>query len=252
MPLYRDEAVVLRVHKLGEADRIVTLLTRRHGRVRAVGKGVRRTSSRFGARLEPGSHIDVQLYTRLAPDQRSPGAQRGLDVVQQTESIGAYGAQVALDYPRWTAVSAICETAERLTDENEPALRLHLLVVGALKSLAARDHDPGLVLDAFFVRAASLSGWEPALAECATCGRPGPHAAFNVAAGGAVCPECRPPGSARPEPASVTLMSALLHGDWAVADVASQSARREASGLIAAHLQWHLERGLRSLPLVDR
>jgi len=58
MPLYRDEAVVLRVHKLGEADRIVTLLTRRHGRVRAVGKGVRRTSSRFGARLEPGSHID--------------------------------------------------------------------------------------------------------------------------------------------------------------------------------------------------
>jgi len=252
MPLYRDEAVVLRVHKLGEADRIVTLLTRRHGRVRAVGKGVRRTSSRFGARLEPGSHIDVQLYTRLAPDQRSPGAQRGLDVVQQTESIGAYGAQVALDYPRWTAVSAICETAERLTDENEPALRLHLLVVGALKSLAARDQDPGLVLDAFFVRAASLSGWEPALAECATCGRPGPHAAFNVAAGGAVCPECRPPGSARPEPASVTLMSALLHGDWAVADIASQSARREASGLIAAHLQWHLERGLRSLPLVDR
>jgi DNA repair protein RecO (recombination protein O) len=65
MPLYRDEAVVLRVHKLGEADRIVTLLTRRHGRVRAVGKGVRRTNSRFGARLEPGSHIDVQLYSRL-------------------------------------------------------------------------------------------------------------------------------------------------------------------------------------------
>ena len=54
MPLYRDEAVVLRVHKLGEADRIVTLLTRRHGRVRAVGKGVRRTTSKFGARLDAG------------------------------------------------------------------------------------------------------------------------------------------------------------------------------------------------------
>jgi DNA repair protein RecO (recombination protein O) len=252
MPLYRDEAVVLRVHKLGEADRIVTLLTRRHGRVRAVGKGVRRTSSRFGARLEPGSHIDVQLYTRLAPDQRSPGAQRGLDVVQQTESIGAYGARVALDYPRWTAVSAICESAERLTDENEPALRLYLLVVGALKSLASREHDPGLVLDAFFIRAASLSGWEPALAGCATCSRPGPHAAFNAAAGGAVCADCRPPGSARPDPSSLTLLGALLHGDWTVADAAPGSARREASGLIAAQLQWHLERGLRSLPLVDR
>ena len=252
MPLYRDEAVVLRVHKLGEADRIVTLLTRRHGRVRAVGKGVRRTSSKFGARLEPGSHIDVQLYTRLVGDQQPPGGRRGLDVVQQTDSIGAYGAQLALDYPRWTAVSAICETAERLTDEGEPALRLFLLVVGALRALVAREHDPGLVLDAFFLRAAALSGWQPALAECATCSAPGPHAAFHVAAGGAVCPQCRPPGAARPQPDTIALMTALLGGDWAGADASGGAARREASGLVAAHLQWHLERGLRSLPLVDR
>src|SRR5437773_11058094 len=102
VPLYRDEAVVLRVHKLGEADRIVTLLTRRHGRVRAVGKGVRRTTSRFGARLEPGSHIDVQLYSRLPEGQASPGGRRALDVVQQTESLGAFGAQMANDYARWT------------------------------------------------------------------------------------------------------------------------------------------------------
>jgi DNA repair protein RecO (recombination protein O) len=253
MPLYRDEAVVLRVHKLGEADRIITLLTRRHGRVRAVGKGVRRTTSRFGARLEPGSHIDVQLYTRLAPEQHLPGGQgRGLDVVQQTDSLGAYGAQLAGDYPRWTAVSAICETGEQLTDEGEPSLRLYLLVVGALRALVEREHDPGLVLDAFFLRAASMSGWEPALRECAKCSAPGPHAAFNVAAGGTVCLDCRPAGSARPQPETVTLMSALLGGDWLLADASSPSARREANGLVAAHLQWHLERGLRSLPLVDR
>jgi DNA repair protein RecO (recombination protein O) len=252
MPLYRDEAVVLRVHKLGEADRIVTLFTRRHGRVRAVGKGVRRTSSKFGARLEPGSHIDVQFYSRLAPEQRNMGAHRGLDIVQQTDSIGAYGAQLATDYSRWTTVSAICETAERLTEEGEPSLRLFLLVVGALKALVAREHDPGLVLDAFFVRAAALSGWEPALHECAKCSAPGPHAAFNVPAGGAVCGVCRPPGSARPQPETFALMTALLAGDWTVADVAGAGAQRESSGLIAAHLQWHLERGLRSLPLVDR
>jgi DNA repair protein RecO (recombination protein O) len=252
MPLYRDEAVVLRVHKLGEADRIVTLLTRRHGRVRAVGKGVRRTSSKFGARLEPGSHIDVQLYTRLAPEQRGPGGQRGLDVVQQTDSLGAYGAQVANDYPRWTSVSAICETTERLTDEGEPSLRLFLLLVGGLRAIALREHDPSLVLDAFFIRAAAMSGWEPALAECAKCSAPGPHLAFNVPAGGAVCPDCRPAGSARPQPETIGLMSALLSGDWATADTSSIGARREASGLVAAHLQWHLERGLRSLPLVDR
>ena len=252
MPLYRDEAVVLRVHKLGEADRIVTLLTRRHGRVRAVGKGVRRTSSRFGARLEPGSHLDVQLYSRLPEGQAAPGGQRGLDVVQQAESIDAFGARLADDYGRWTAASAICETAERLTDEGEPTLRLYLLVVGALRALTAREHDAGLILDAFLIRAMANAGWEPALRECAKCSRPGPHAAFNVAAGGAVCETCRPPGSSRPQPASVELMSALLGGDWAVADAADHTARRESSGLVAAHLQWHLERGLRSLPLVDR
>jgi DNA repair protein RecO (recombination protein O) len=252
MPLYRDDAVVLRVHKLGEADRIVTLLTRKHGRVRAVGKGVRRTNSRFGARLEPGSHIDVQLYSRLPDGQAAPGGRRGLDVVQQIESRDAFGARIADDYPRWTAASVICETAERLTEEGEPALRLYLLVVGALRALVAREHDPGLILDAFLIRAMANAGWEPALLECAKCSRAGPHAAFNVAAGGAVCDDCRPAGSARPQPASVTLMAALLGGDWTVADAIDGSARRESSGLIAAHLQWHLERGLRSLPLVDR
>ena len=163
MPLYRDDAVVLRVHKLGEADRIVTLLTRRHGRVRAVGKGVRRTTSRFGARLEPGSHLDVQLYSRLPEGQAAPGGRRGLDVVQQTESRDPFGAQLAGDYARWTAASAILETAERLTEEGEPALRLYLLVVGALRALVEREHDPGLILDAFLVRAMSGAGWEPAL-----------------------------------------------------------------------------------------
>ena len=74
--LYRDEGVVLRTQKLGEADRIITLLTRRHGKVRAVAKGVRRTKSKFGARLEPFSHVDLQLYTG-----------RNLDIVTQAESI---------------------------------------------------------------------------------------------------------------------------------------------------------------------
>src|SRR3954469_13138140 len=252
VPLYRDEAVVLRVHKLGEADRIVTLLTRRHGRVRAVGKGVRRTSSRFGARLEPGSHIDVQLYSRLPEGQAAPGGRRALDVVQQIESLDAFGARLAGDYSRWTSAAVICETAERMTEEAEPALRLYLLVVGALRALVAGEHDPGLILDAFLIRAMASAGWEPALRECAKCSRPGPHAAFNVPAGGAVCEDCRPSGSARPQPASVSLMAALLSGDWVVADASETGIRRESSGLVAAHLQWHLERGLRSLPLVDR
>jgi DNA repair protein RecO (recombination protein O) len=240
--LYRDEAVVLRVQKLGEADRIVTLLTRRTGRVRAVGKGVRRTTSRFGARLEPFSHVDLQLYTG-----------RSLDIVTQAVTLGAYGKDIVSDYGRYTTGTAILETAERLTaEEREPSLRLFLLVVGALRGLATGVHDPSLVLDAFLVRAMSAAGWEPALAECARCGEPGPHRAFSVPAGGAVCAECRPAGSATPDPESVALVVALLSGDWDFAESSGPAARREASGLVAAHLQWHLERGLRSLPLVER
>jgi DNA repair protein RecO (recombination protein O) len=255
VPLYRDEAVVLRVHKLGEADRIVTLLTRRHGRIRAVGKGVRRTMSRYGARLEPGSHIDVQLHTRTAEPDAGRGHPRnpGLDLITQVESVANYGAKLASDYSAWTAAVAICETAERLTaEEGEPALRQYLLLVGALRSLSEGEHDSSLILDAFLIRSMSLAGWEPALADCAVCSVPGPHQAFHIQAGGAVCPNCRPTGSARPRGESVRLMGALLRSDWAHADAADDQSCREASGLIAAHLQWHLERGIRSLPLVDR
>ena len=259
MPLYRDDAVVLRVHKLGEADRIVTLLTRRHGRVRAVGRGVRRTTSRFGARLEPASHVDVQVLTRNHAGQDA-APQRTLDTITQSESIAAYGAQMANDYPRWTASSAICETAERLTpEEGEPALRLYLLVVGAMRSLAGRQHAAGLVLDAFFLRAMAGAGWAPTLDECAVCGRvesgfTGERllTSFSTAAGGVVCPNCRPPGAVRTSAGTVELMIALLHANWLAADASEPNERRAANGVIAAHLQWHLERGLRSLPHVDR
>src|SRR5437764_10795101 len=81
VPLYRDEAVVLRTQKLGEADRIITLLTRRHGRVRAVAKGVRRTGSRFGSRVEPFMQVDLQLHE---PAGNRPSA---LDLVTQAETI---------------------------------------------------------------------------------------------------------------------------------------------------------------------
>lgn len=244
MALYRDEGVVLRVQKLGEADRIITLLTRRTGRVRAVAKGVRRTRSKFGASVEPGSHVDLQLY-----------AGRSLDIVNQAETITPYGALLVGDYPRWTTATAVLETAERLTaEEREPSMRLFLLVVGALRALAGPDlqRDPSLVLDAFLLRAMTVAGYAPALWDCARCGEAGPHRAFSVPAGGVVCAACRPAGSASPPPAALALMTDLLEGDWEGAEGSDPRSRREASGLVAAHLQWHLERGLRSLPLVER
>ncbi|MGY1673333.1 DNA repair protein RecO [Geodermatophilus sp. SYSU D00710] len=240
--LYRDEGIVLRTQKLGEADRIVTVLTRRHGKVRAVAKGVRRTKSKFGARLEPFSHVDLQLYTG-----------RTLDIVSQAESIRSYGPGIVTDYPAYTAGTAVLETADRLTaEEKEPSLRLFLLVVGALRALSERTRPAGLVLDAFLLRAMSVAGWEPALGDCARCGVEGPHRHFSVPAGGSVCRECRPTGSAMPSPVTIAHLEALLSGDWERAEASENAQRREGSGLVAALLQWHLERGLRSLPLVDR
>jgi DNA repair protein RecO (recombination protein O) len=240
--LYRDEGVVLRTQKLGEADRIITVLTRRHGKVRAVAKGVRRTKSKFGARLEPFSHVDLQLYTG-----------RNLDIVSQAESIRAYGPAVVGDYRAYTAGTAVLETADRLTaEEKEPSLRMFLLVIGALRTLAEGQKPAPLVLDAFLLRAMSVAGWEPALGDCARCGEAGPHRHFSVPAGGTVCPSCRPTGSAMPSPVTIELLEALLSGDWGRAEASLAINRREGSGLVAALLQWHLERGLRSLPLVDR
>lgn len=245
MPTYRDEAVVLRVHKLGEADRIITLLTRRHGRVRTVAKGVRRTSSRFGARLEPFSHVDVQCHLG-----------RSLDTVTQVESLAAHGADLAGDYPRWTAGQAMVETAERMTpEEREPATQQYLLLVGGLRALAAGEHAPSLVLDSYLLRSLAVAGWSPSFDACARCGTAGPHRAFSIAGGGAVCPTCRASGmgaTASPAPETVVLLGALLSGDWSIADSSGAGHRREASTLVAAFLTWHLERGLRSLPHVER
>jgi len=240
--LYRDTGVVLRVQKLGEADRIITILTRHHGKIRAVAKGVRRMRSRWGARLEPFNHVDVQCYTG-----------RSLDVITQAQTVDAFGAGLVGDYPRYTAACAVLETADRLvSEEGEPALRVYLLLVGAIRALAGRERDASLVLDAFLLRGMTHAGWAVAIDACARCAEPGPHGAFNISAGGAVCPRCRPPGSVTPSPETFTLLDALLHGEWDVADATGATTRRDTSGLVAAHLQWHLERQLRSLPLVER
>ncbi|HEX2705813.1 MAG TPA: DNA repair protein RecO, partial [Candidatus Lustribacter sp.] len=236
MPLYRDEAVVLRTHKLGEADRIITLLTRTRGKVRTVAKGVRRTTSRFGSRLEPFMAVDVMCYEG-----------RNLDTVTQAETIAPYGEAICRDYAAFTAASAIVETADRLTEEGAPATQQYLLLSGALRSLATGEHDPGLVLDAYLLRSLAVAGWAPSFHDCARCGAVGPHGAFNAAAGGAVCPSCRPLGSAAPAALTLELLAALLSGDWPLADAADGRSRREGSGLVAAFLQWHLERQVRSL-----
>lgn len=241
MATYRDEVVILRTHKLGEADRIVTMLSRRHGKIRAVAKGVRRTSSRFGARLEPFMVADVQLYH----------GRSSLEIVQQAESLGSYGADIAVDYDRYTAANAMVETADRL-NEAEATAQQYLLLVGGLRALSKAEHAPRSILDSYLLRAMALSGWAPALSACARCGAPGPHRSFVAQLGGAVCDDCAPVGSARPASGTLTMLQALMAGEWDVVDAADARDTAGASGLVAAYAQWHLERGIRSFAHLEK
>jgi len=240
VPTYRDDVVVLRTHKLGEADRIVTMLSRQHGKIRAVAKGVRRTASRFGSRLEPFMVADVQCYIG-----------RSLDIVQQVETVGAYGADIAPDYGRYTAATAMVEAADKLTD-HEAGLQHYLLLVGALRSLARGEHDPGLTLDSYLLRALSIAGWAPSFSDCAVTGVPGPHSHFVVQLGGVVSDAAAPPGSPRIAPEVLAHLGSLLAGEWAATEESDDRTRAQASGIVAAYTQYHLERGLRSLEHVDR
>jgi len=126
--LYRDRGVVLRTYRLGEADRIVVVLTRGHGKVRAVAKGVRKTKSRFGGRLEPASHVDLLMYEGRGE----------LDIVSQAETIDHFR-PLRDDLDRLARAVAVLEAADQLALEGEANARLYDMVVGALRTLAGQD-----------------------------------------------------------------------------------------------------------------
>lgn len=239
---YRTQGLVLRTHKLGEADRIVVLLTPDRGQVRAVAKGVRRTSSKLGATLEPFMLVDLQLVHG-----------RSLDIVTQAQLRGPYGQSLAADYARYTAAHAMAETAERLTDaDSESAAPQFRLLHGALAALARGTGDAGQLLDSYLLRALATAGWAPSFTVCVRCGAPGPHTAVNIPLGGVVCPDCRPAGSSSPAPETVELLAALLAGDWDRVAASGPAHRREGAGIVAGYLQWHLERVVKSLKHVER
>ncbi|MDS2171726.1 DNA repair protein RecO [Nesterenkonia sp. CL21] len=234
---YRDNALILRTRNLGEADRIITMLTAEHGLVRGVAKGVRRTSSKFGATLEPFMVADVQLVHG-----------RSLDIVTQAVSKGAYGAMIVADYEKYTSAHIMAEAAERLTEsdpeDSRPQFRL---LHGALSALARGVHAPDLVLNSYLLRALSTAGWAVTWTACVACGRPGPQPGFHAGLGGPVCPDCRPPGTRTLAPATTDLLHALQHGSWQSASEAAPEARHEASSVVTSYVQHHLERRLSSL-----
>ncbi len=156
MSLYRDRGVVLRTYKLGEADRIVVMLTPGHGKVRAVAKGVRRPKSRIGGRLEPLSHVELLMYEG-----------RQLDIVSQAETIEPWR-RLHEDLACLGQGLAMAEVTEQVAQEREPSEDLYRMMVGALRALV---REPGpLVLASFYWKLLSLDGAGPMLDCCAGCG----------------------------------------------------------------------------------
>jgi DNA repair protein RecO (recombination protein O) len=233
----RDEAVVLRTQLIGDADRIITLLTRHHGRARAVAKGVRRTTSRFGARLEPFSYVEVEVHQG-----------KSLDTITRVDEVKAFGESFALDASLWSTGQIVLETAERLTPvEHAPAPKHFLLVTAALRALANSSTKQSAIIDSYLLRALAIEGLAPSMSQCAGCGAAGTHDWFDVREGGVVCSNCRSASATAPSQQSLALMNSLLQGD--LAHVESQPERYflEANTLTREFFQWHIERRLNSL-----
>lgn len=238
MSLFRDRGVVLRTYRLGEADRIIVLLTEGHGKVRAVAKGVRRTSSKFGARLEPLTHVDLLLWQ----------GRGDLDIVNQVEVLETYRA-VREDLSRLPQGMALLEVSDQMAQERHPDQRLYAMVVGALRALAASTADPVLVAPSFFLKALVLEGAGPVLDSCAACGEPDgvvELVAFDLVVGGTLCRAHR---SGRPMHApALELLRRILGGDLAaVLAGPPPPGAEEVAELATEAMEVHLDRRIRSV-----
>ncbi len=236
MTLYRDQGVALRTYKLGEADRIVSFITERHGKVRAVAKGVRKTRSKFGARLEPTSHVAIQLYEG-----------RELDIVTQAESIDHFRA-IRDDLDRLARAVTMLETVDQVALEREPNPALYKMLVGALRSLEEANRP--LLVAGFHWKLLALEGFRPVVETCVMCEEDQDLVAFDPSEGGLLCSRHR--RGTRVSPEAVELMRLILGGRLAVALEEPESpATHEVDHLATRVVEHHLERRLRSVGVLE-
>lgn len=243
MSLYRDRGVVLRTIRLGEADRIATVVTEGRGKVRAVVKGVRRTQSRWGGRLEPMSHVSLLCWQG-----------RELDIVTQAEVVDHFRA-VREDLDRLRRARGLLEAVDHVAQEGHANPRLYRMLVGALRAMALSDSP--LIVAGFFWKLLALEGSAPVLDWCARCnvsdGEGGVLVAFDLSEGGALCRSCRRGLPVSPE--ALAVVRRIVGGDLAGALNASpapSAVTAEVDHLAAAAMEHHLERRLRSLHVLDR
>jgi DNA repair protein RecO (recombination protein O) len=234
----RSDAIVLRTYKLREADLICVLLTREHGKVRAVAHGVRRTASKLGSRMEVLDHVDVLLGR----------GRTELFTIRQVESRGAFE-HLRANYDRLSAALAIVEVADAATIEHHADEHYFEMVARALVSLGDAA-EPSVVATAFLFKTLAHEGAAPVLDRCATCGAEGPLVAFDYEEGGLLCQTCRRGRAV--SPAAVALMQRILLGGLAgVLKEPSPEGAGEVAALAVEAVEANLGRRLRAARVLD-
>jgi DNA repair protein RecO (recombination protein O) len=243
MPPYKEQGVVLRSHKLGEADKIVTIMTQGSGKVRAVAKGIRKTMSRFGARLEPFTHVSLMLY-------RGRGQ---LDTVTQAEIISPHGA-LRDDLALFAAGETMVEAVDKVAEEHERNVRLVLLLLAGLRALDRQPANPTGVAESFMLKLLSLSGFHPSLTACGACGSTDVRL-FSYGLGGAICASC---AEGRAIPVSAGALGELARlattdlDDAGRPTVVDDAVQKESRALLYGFAEYHMERRMRSVPMLVR
>ncbi len=229
-----DEAVVLRTYKSGEADRVVVLWTRHHGKVRVLAKGVRKTSSRMGGTLETLAHVHVDLV-------KTRGEFYIARHVRHQERL----ATLRSSYTRISAGYAVVEAIDAIPSDGVPDEEIFALLTRVLLTLDDASFDPTLVPASFFFRLLALDGSAPVVDVCVNCGREGPLVAFDAQVGGVLCDECRHGVSLSND--ALELIRRVLGGDLAgVLREESPRGAGEVMGIAQEAIEVHFGRRLRS------
>ncbi|MFQ5524271.1 MAG: DNA repair protein RecO [Acidimicrobiia bacterium] len=238
MGLRNDQGIVLRSYPFGDADRVVVLLSPNHGKIRTVAKGVRKTKSRFGGRLEPFTHVDLVLYEG-----------RNLDTITQVSVIEPFP-RLRGDLDSVLAAGTMVEVVDAVAQEDEPSLRLFLLLQRGLKALEAGRSGPDLVTS-FLLKLADVVGLAPSLVHCAACGRTDGLHRFSFSGGGAVCESCRVAGAIRLREGLTEYLDALARAELASLPPRDLSLSGEAMGVARRFVEYHLDRKLTSLAVLE-
>ncbi len=237
---FTDEGIVLRRVDYAEADRILTVLTREHGKVGVIARGARRSGSRLAGRTDLFSRCRMQL-----------AAGRGeLLLLTQAE---ASAPPHRLGDPRRAACAAVmAELTDRVLEGHHPDPAVFDLVDRALAEVAGPDRDPRAALVRFARRMIARLGYAPQLHECASCGRrlPEQPAAFSAAGGGLLCPRCRPgdPAAVECPVRVIKVLRVASEGDaetWARLRL-DPPTLAVLEMVIERELEHHLDRRLRS------